>query len=70
MGYVSMAPWGVQPNDMIFVFAGHHVPYVVRPVKPDGDKYRLIGECYCDGIMYGEMGIVEKKRPPQTVVLV
>ncbi|KAM7198386.1 Heterokaryon incompatibility protein (HET) domain containing protein [Naviculisporaceae sp. PSN 640] len=69
-GYVGMAPWGTQPDDKIFVFAGHHMPYVIRPLEPGGDRYRLIGECYCDGIMYGELGIVENEMQPETIILV
>lgn len=41
-----------QPGDLFCVILGAEVPHLIRPTI-DG-KYKLIGECYFDGIMQGE----------------
>ncbi|KAH6699937.1 hypothetical protein BKA64DRAFT_714229 [Cadophora sp. MPI-SDFR-AT-0126] len=51
-----MATWlayRMEPSDIIAIFAGAKVPYVLRAFK-DQDKYSLIGECYVHGLMEGE----------------
>ena len=57
-------------GDVICVFQGLPVPYVLRPVHGDaGTVYRIIGEAYVHGIMSGEaMG--SEQRPLQEIVLV
>ena len=51
-GYLGLAPEEVQENDVISIFCGCNFPVVLRPC---GDNYLLIGECYVDGIMDGEV---------------
>ncbi|KAH7401437.1 hypothetical protein BKA66DRAFT_450431 [Pyrenochaeta sp. MPI-SDFR-AT-0127] len=41
----------VKEGDRIFVAPGCSFPFLVRP---DGDNYRVVGECYLDGFMNGE----------------
>ncbi|KAK1776760.1 heterokaryon incompatibility protein-domain-containing protein [Copromyces sp. CBS 386.78] len=62
-GYLGLAPLHTQPGDLIVIFSGGKVPYVIRPVTTDTDRYRpdendniytFVGEAYCDGIMDGE----------------
>lgn len=50
-GYYGLAPAHIKEKDIICVFPGAPVPYALRPV---GDKFRLVGECFVQGIMYGE----------------
>ncbi|KAF1915994.1 hypothetical protein BDU57DRAFT_448606 [Ampelomyces quisqualis] len=52
VGYVGMGPSYMRAGDAIAIFNGASVPFVVRPVGEN--TYRLMGECYCDGIMHGE----------------
>ena len=58
-GYLGMAPEYARPGDLVVVFCGERVPFVVRPAPPaeeqSGDRYTLVGEAYCDGIMDGEL---------------
>lgn len=50
----QLAP-GSEPGDCICVLGGGEVPLVIRPTSGDGKgMYKLIGECYLDGIMDGE----------------
>ncbi|KAF2007282.1 HET-domain-containing protein [Amniculicola lignicola CBS 123094] len=67
-GYVGLGPLYVQPKDIVVVFKGASIPYIIRPLKSnDGEKrYRFLCECYCDGIMDGE--IVER-RDTETFLL-
>ena len=56
--YLGLFPRGTRRGDEICVFAGGHVPFVVRR-KQGGASYQLVGECYVHGIMDGEIGQVE-----------
>jgi hypothetical protein len=51
-GYICRAPRTVAAGDVIAVFAGAEVPYLLRPIGQN--QYQLLGNCYCHGIMYGE----------------
>jgi hypothetical protein len=66
LGYVGMGPQYMQTGDVIAIFNGASVPFIIRPVGED--RFRLMGECYCDGIMYGEF--VKKGGRVQKITLV
>ena len=51
-GSMGLAPAPAKLNDVVALFPGATVPFIIRPT-PDG-TYQLIGECYCHGIMNGE----------------
>ena len=50
-GSVGVGPKIMREGDIIVVFHGGDVPYVLRP---HGDHYLLLRACYVHGIMYGE----------------
>ncbi|KAH9900403.1 heterokaryon incompatibility protein-domain-containing protein [Xylariomycetidae sp. FL2044] len=50
-GYIGLGPATVKPGDRVAVLMGCKVPVLLRP---DRHWYRMIGEAYVDGIMYGE----------------
>jgi len=50
-GYVGMALETTQKGDVIGVHLGCTMPVVLRPV---GDHFRVVGECYIHGLMEGE----------------
>lgn len=50
-GTLGSTGLGVQEGDCIFVAFGCSYPFLARP---DGDGYRIVGECYLDGFMDGE----------------
>ncbi|KAF9893477.1 hypothetical protein FE257_010789 [Aspergillus nanangensis] len=51
-GYIGLAPPGAQKGDQVVLLEGGRVPYLLR--KVDDESYKLVGECYVHGIMYGE----------------
>ncbi|OAG00709.1 HET-domain-containing protein [Paraphaeosphaeria sporulosa] len=65
MGYVGMAPSWAEPGDMIVVLLGASVPFIVRPLREN--RYKFLGECYCDGIMDGE--IMESMQEEKIVLV-
>ncbi|KAG6355127.1 hypothetical protein INS49_004208 [Diaporthe citri] len=53
-GRCGIAPSGVLPGDMVAIFSGGKVPFILRKgFRPWGGIF-LIGQCYIDGIMFGE----------------
>ncbi|KAF2190445.1 hypothetical protein K469DRAFT_385156 [Zopfia rhizophila CBS 207.26] len=60
-GHMGLGPMSMEEGDVVAILFGSTVPFVLRP-QPDLGKsrYVFIGECYCHGIMNGE--VVEKWR--------
>lgn len=51
--YFGLAPWTAKVGDVVMLVAGAYVPFVFR--KANGtDRWRLVGEVYCHGVMFGE----------------
>jgi hypothetical protein len=69
-GYLGMAPSRSQAGDAVVVLYGGKVPYVLRPVPGNPDHFQLIGTCYCDGIMDGELFQTAKEMEDRTFILV
>ena len=58
-GYMCLAPGETQPGDQICVLLGGHVFYILRPA---GDSWSFVGECYVHGLMDGEaMSLLENR---------
>jgi hypothetical protein len=54
-GWIGVGPPYAQAGDMVLAVLGADVPFVIRPSGVDTDaRVRLVGECYVDGIMFGE----------------
>ena len=64
-GYMGLGPPGMRPGDMLCVFLGGQVPWIIREV--DGG-YVLVGECYVHGLMNGE-AIETQHLPVQDIIL-
>ncbi|RYN85651.1 hypothetical protein AA0119_g11368 [Alternaria tenuissima] len=58
-GYMGLGPRCMQPEDIVVVLRGGHIPYILRK-KVDG--YQLIGQAYVHGIMYGEAVELDRSR--------
>jgi hypothetical protein len=51
-GWYGLCPRDTMPNDKIVLLQGGTVPIVLRP---SGERWVLVGECFLDGAMYGEL---------------
>ncbi|KAK1751248.1 heterokaryon incompatibility protein-domain-containing protein [Echria macrotheca] len=57
-GFLALAPKDAREGDLVSIFAGGKVPYVLRRAAGQGagtEKYRLVGEGYLHGFMDGEI---------------
>ena len=50
-GYHVLGPEVTRPGDIVCVLFGGKLPFCLRPL---GDRYLLVGECYVHGLMNGE----------------
>ncbi|GKT50824.1 heterokaryon incompatibility protein 6, OR allele [Colletotrichum spaethianum] len=51
-GWIGLGPDMMRNGDVVVLLSGGDVPFVLRPTQ---DGHTLIGECYVEGMMYGEM---------------
>jgi hypothetical protein len=63
MGYLGMGPVKGKAGDVVVVFCGGRIPFVLRPVEGLSElgKFVYVGEAYCDGVMDGEVIGKEKQ---------
>lgn len=54
-GRLCLAPAQVQNEDVVCLVQGAKVPFVIRPVAGETNRFTLVGEAYLDGVMYGEL---------------
>ena len=64
-GYMGLGPAHMQPGDLVCVFLGGLVPWVVRS---QGEAYSMVGECYVHGLMNGE-AIGSEHIPVQQLII-
>lgn len=80
-GLLGLAPAATQPGDCIIVIMNHGIPVVARPVGIMKRSemhlpvitWRIVGECFVDGMMEGEMvreHIARGSREPDYLVIV
>ncbi|KAG4259320.1 hypothetical protein FPRO03_12996 [Fusarium proliferatum] len=65
IGLVGYVPNRAKKGDLVCIFYGSDVPFVVR--KEAEGKYSLVGECYIHGIMEGEAIKFETPRHKEEV---
>ena len=58
--YAALVPSSARCGDVICILWGARVPFVLRPEE---DHYVLIGDCYVEGMMCGELFEDEKTSP-------
>ncbi|KAK3984904.1 heterokaryon incompatibility protein-domain-containing protein [Cladorrhinum sp. PSN332] len=63
-GYVGMGPADSKEGDIVVVFCGGRIPFLLRPIASEGtqdtvhfdeQRFQFVGEALCDGIMDGEI---------------
>ena len=55
-GYLGLGPCNMKVDDVVFLIPGADAPMILRPEK---DKWRLVGEAYIHGVMQGEVKDIE-----------
>ncbi|KAK0651079.1 heterokaryon incompatibility protein-domain-containing protein [Cercophora newfieldiana] len=54
-GRRGLCPWTAREGDVVVILKGGNVPYLLRLVEGEPDKYVLVGECFVQGVMQGEV---------------
>jgi hypothetical protein len=62
-GYMALVPECVMAGDMVCIFLGAKVPYVIRKSSEAEGHWELIGEAYVHGVMDG-VGISKRMNDP------
>jgi hypothetical protein len=61
-GYIGLSTDYLRVGDKVAILYGHDSPFLLRGLA--NGSYRLVGECYVDGIMRGEF---MASQPPETI---
>ncbi|KAI8631893.1 heterokaryon incompatibility protein-domain-containing protein [Xylariaceae sp. FL1651] len=79
-GYHGLCPWTAREDDIVVLLDGANVPYLLRPVGQTtiehggnnriGEEFELVGECFVQGIMYGEFFEGQKQKERRLFTLV
>ena len=64
---IGWVPVEAQQGDVIFVFAGARLPFVLRRTA-DGEAHTIIGHCFVHGCMFGEV-IADDEILPKEIIL-
>lgn len=51
-GDCGLGPPGILPGDDVVIFYGAGVPFILRSVVEKEGLFRLVGECWIEGVMY------------------
>ena len=65
--YIGTGPEAAQTGDQIWILYGGKVPFLLRPVAGEINRYQLLGESYVHGVMFGE-AMEELKSKPNTKI--
>ncbi|KAF2731891.1 hypothetical protein EJ04DRAFT_497869 [Polyplosphaeria fusca] len=65
-GWVGIAPSHAKPGDVVFIFKGCRVPYVIRNHE-QANGWSLVGEAHVYAIMDGEF--MKEQRPVEEITL-
>jgi hypothetical protein len=68
-GRVGLAPHKTERGDRICIFSGGKVPYIIRPMNDGSDSFRVVGEAYVYGIMYGEYFLDKFEAKMESITL-
>lgn len=60
-GHVGLGPQVTEPGDVVCILKGAIMPLLLRP-EADGDSFKLVGEAYIQGMMFGEYTISQVEQ--------
>lgn len=63
-GHVGLGPEATRPGDVVCILKDAPMPLLLR-AEDDGDKFKLVGQAYIQGMMFGE---ITKSEPEQIVL--
>ncbi|KAK7533862.1 heterokaryon incompatibility protein-domain-containing protein [Phyllosticta citribraziliensis] len=66
----GLFPHHARAGDVVVVFAGCHVPFVLRRRREGTGMCQVVGECYVHGIMRGEVPAEDGEKGLEEIVLV
>ncbi|KAH7255133.1 uncharacterized protein BKA55DRAFT_310369 [Fusarium redolens] len=63
MGYLGIGPVEGKSGDVVAIFCGGRIPFVLRPLKETTElgEFSYIGEAFCNGVMDGKVTGKEKQ---------
>jgi hypothetical protein len=53
-GFLGLGPMSAKVGDMVCIFKGGRVPYVIRKIPHESSYFNFIGDCYIHALMNGE----------------
>jgi len=53
-GYVGLDPSNAECGDLVCIFSGGRVPYVICPLPDGSGAFLMVGDAYVYGLMHGE----------------
>lgn len=69
-GYLGLGHEGFQVGDVVTIFSGGEVPYLLREIAPEKKSaFRFLSECYVHGVMNGEVMNNPKRNPLEQISL-
>lgn len=68
-GLIGQCHIAAKPGDQVWLLQNAHVPFVLSPSENDGE-YALIGECYVEGGMHGQLIDQDIAKDAEEVVIV
>ncbi len=54
-GYIGIGLRNIELGDKVCTLFGAEVPFILRQSEDNPEHFEIIGECYVDGIMDGEL---------------
>lgn len=60
-GHVGLGPQVAEPGDVVCILKDSTMPLLLRP-EADSDSFKLVGEAYIQGMMFGEVKISEVEQ--------
>lgn len=60
-GHVGLGPQVTELGDLVCIFKDAIMPLILRP-EADGDKFKLVGEAFIQGMMFGELTISQVEQ--------
>ena len=61
-GFMGIAPLNIESGDLVYILDGAKVPFALKPANTKPTHFKLLGECYIHGIMYGEVTQPKKNK--------